>query len=82
MVKVALKLCRGRARDARYGHVRALLWPEPVYSVKEINQDGRMALPGNLHLFAHSHPHIPHPRVILEPGVLRVERDGVVNLRG
>ena len=31
-----------------------------------------MALPGGLHLFAHSHPHIPHPRVILEPGVLRV----------
>ena len=36
-----------------------------------------MALPGNLHLFAHSHPHIPHPRVILEPGVLRVDAMGL-----
>ena len=41
-----------------------------------------MALPVGLNPLAHSHPHIPPPRVSLKSDVLRVERDGIANLSG
>jgi len=64
------------ARDGTY----RWLWIKAVRPVKEIHQHVQRVLLGGLHLFAHSHPHILHPLVVLEPEVLRLELDGVVVL--
>jgi len=55
-------------------------WIKAIHQVKGIHQHANSVLLGGLHLFAHSLIHILHPRVISEPKVLRLGRDGVVDL--
>jgi hypothetical protein len=68
-----LGLC-GVGRD----NLRCRLWLEAVQPVKEIHEHFQGILLAGLHQFEHVHPLFLHTRVILEPKVFSLERDGIV----